>query len=165
DSEAYRIGYPLRRALVDLDGARTGVWVALRKDDKLLGTFVIYRREIRPFSDKQIALLQNFAAQAVIAMENARLMTETREALEQQTATAEILGVISSSPTDVQPTFDAIAESAVRLCGAMCGGVFRFDGSLIHLVADYGWTSYELEVILRGLPLPAGRGGVTTRAL
>src|SRR5262249_765982 len=156
---------PVHQALVEAAGGRSFLTVPLRREGVLVGVIVIYRREVRPFSDKQITLLQNFAAQAVIAMENTGLLTGRGWALEQQTATAEILRVISGSPTDLQPTFDAIAANATILSGSEAGGVFRFDGSLIHFVAHYGWSPDVLEAVQHDFPIPPGRHSTTARAI
>jgi len=126
---------PVPTVAAKLGGARSLVAVPMLKDDLLIGVIVIYRQEVRPFTDKQIALVQNFAAQAVIAIENARLLNELRESLEQQTATSEVLGVISSSPGELEPVFQTIMEKAVRICDANFGTLFRFDGSAFHLAA------------------------------
>jgi GAF domain-containing protein len=107
------------------------------KEDKLIGSFTVYRQEVRAFADKQIALVKNFAAQAVVAIEDARLLTELRESLQEQTATAEVLQAISGFPGDLEPVFAAMLEKAARICDAAFGNIYRWDGDALHLVGTH----------------------------
>jgi signal transduction histidine kinase len=136
----------------------------LRNADPI-GAITVRRQNVRPFSDKQIALLQTFADQAVIAIENVRLFNETQESLEQQTATNEILRVISSSPTDVQPVFDVIVEQACRLCDAVVANAVRIDGDLMHNMAAFGFTPKAQAMVRRSFPQPPSRATMSGRAI
>jgi len=139
--------------IVKYGGARTLVIVPMLKERDVVGVIGIYRQEVRPFTDKQIELVTNFAAQAVIAIENTRLLNELRDSLDQQTATSQVLGVISSSPTDVQPVFDAIASSSVNLCGAGYCIVYSFDGKMISVVAHHNLDRVALDALRQLWPM------------
>jgi GAF domain-containing protein len=124
--------------MVELAGARTLLVVPMLKEDVFIGTIAIYRQEVRPFSDKQVELVKNFAAQAVIAIENTRLLNELRQSLEQQTATSEVLQVISSSPGELEPVFNAMLANATHICEAKFGTIFQFDGERFRCMAEVG---------------------------
>ncbi|HYS86854.1 MAG TPA: GAF domain-containing protein, partial [Bradyrhizobium sp.] len=148
--QAYLDREPLAVAAVELAGIRTLMAVPMLKENELIGVISIYRQEVRPFTDKQIALVTSFAAQAVIAIENARLLNELRESLDQQTATSQVLGVISSSPGELEPVFDTILANATRLCEASHGTLWLCEGDAFRRTALHG-TLPEAFIEGRGL--------------
>jgi GAF domain-containing protein len=164
-SPAYLEGDLAVRTVVDVGGARTLIVMPMLKDDKLIGVIGIYRQEVRPFTDKQIELVKNFAAQAVIAIENARLLNELRQSLEQQTATADVLSIISSSPGELEPVFQDMLENATRICEAKFGTLFRFDGKNFHPVAQFNTPPALLEAQTRRGPFQPPPGTQLDRVM
>src|SRR5262249_34463080 len=168
---AYAEGEPLRVATVEIAGARTLLGVPMFKESQLVGAIIIYRQEVRPFTDKQIELVKNFASQAVIAIENTRLLNELRqrtadltESLGQQTATSKVLEVISRSAFDLQAVFETVAESSVRLCGADRAFIYRRDGELLRMAAAFN-APQKLKDFIAQNPIRPGRGSTSGRAV
>jgi GAF domain-containing protein len=143
-----------------LGGARSRIVVPMLKEDALIGAIVIYRQEVRPFTDKQVDLLKNFADQAVIAIENTRLLNELRQSLEQQTATADVLKVISSSPGELEPVFHAMLENATRICAAEFGTLYRYDGEMFHIAAETGTPAEYSDARRQRGPFTPRPGGL-----
>jgi signal transduction histidine kinase/CheY-like chemotaxis protein len=155
----------VRVEAVRLGRQRTMLGVPLIREDVLIGVITLGRSRVEPFTERQIGLLETFADQAVIGIENARLLNELRESLEQQTAAGDILRIVAGSPKDAQPVFDSIARNAAQLCQGQFCHVFRYDGELIHYSAHHGLTPEALERLRRAYPIPPSRASAAARAI